>query len=241
MREICLDTETTGLEPRDGHKIVEIGCVEMINGVRTGKTYHIYINPQRDMPEAAFRIHGISNDFLQDKPLFKDIAQDFIDFIKDSKLIIHNAAFDMKFINFELRQCDMEIIERGVVIDSLQMARNKFPGSPNSLDALCKRFNIDSSKRTKHGALLDSELLADVYLELCGGSQYSMFKDEDDNIENSATRDIKGQNQSQNNSQNLNMKKAEVQYRNFKLTKEEESSHEEFMKNNFKKNFWYSN
>src|SRR6056300_823706 len=133
IREICLDTETTGLEPRDGHKIVEIGCVELINKIRTGKSYHVYINPQRDMPEAAFKVHGISTEFLQDKPLFKDIAEDFIDFIKDAKLIIHNAAFDMKFINFELRQCDMEIIERGVVIDSLQMARNKFPGSPNSL------------------------------------------------------------------------------------------------------------
>ena len=228
MREIGLDTETTGLEPRDGHKIVEIGCVEMENGIKTGKTYHIYINPERDMPDAAYKIHGISSEFIQDKPLFKDIAQDFIDFVKDTKLIIHNAAFDMKFINSELRQCGLEIIERGLVIDSLQMARNKFPGSPNSLDALCKRFNIDSSKRTKHGALLDSELLADVYLELCGGSQYSIFKNEDRDPENITN----------NNILNINKKKKTIQYRNFKLTAEEEALHKNFINENFKENPW---
>jgi len=177
MREICLDTETTGLEPKDGHRIVEIGCVEIIDRVKTGNVFHIYINPERDMPESAFKIHGISEDFLQDKPKFIDIAEEFIEFVKDTNLVIHNAAFDMKFINSELRKCDMEIIERRFVKDSLIMARNKYPGSKNSLDALCKRFKIDLSRREKHGALLDADLLADVYVELVGGKQRSLFEE----------------------------------------------------------------
>ena len=226
MREICLDTETTGLDPRDGHRIVEIGCVELINKVKTGNSYHIYINPERDMPEAAFKVHGISEDFLADKPIFQDVAQDFVNFVKDSKLVIHNAAFDMKFINFELRQCDFEIIERGWVIDSLQMARNKFPGAANSLDGLCKRFSIDSSKRVKHGALLDAELLAEVYLELTGGSQYSMFSE-----------DLEDQSQ-QIKSSTKKIKRNKIPSRNFQLSPEEAGKHKEFVTKNFKENFW---
>lgn len=226
MREICLDTETTGLDPKDGHRIIEIGCVEMINKVKTGKYLHFYINPQRDVPQEAFKIHGISTEFLQDKPLFADIAQPFIDFVKDAKLVIHNAAFDMKFINFELRQCNLEIIEREHVTDSLQMARNKFPGGANSLDGLCKRFGIDSSKRVKHGALLDAELLADVYLELTGGSQYSMFGNE---LESESTP---------TNNQNIKEKRQKIPSRNFSLTQEELDSHKEFIVKNFKTNLW---
>ncbi len=224
MREICLDTETTGLDPRDGHKIVEIGCVELIDKVRTGNSYHIYINPERDMPETAFKIHGISEEFLQDKPKFSQIATDFVDFVKDSKLVIHNAAFDMKFINFELRQCNLEIIERHVVIDSLQMARDKFPGAANSLDALCKRFGVDASKRTKHGALLDAELLADVYLELNGGSQFSMFKSRSN--KNTSNIDTK------------KVKRTKIPSRNFPLSEDDSAKHKEFIKNNFKENLW---
>lgn len=174
MREIALDTETTGLDPKTGHRIVEIGCVEMINRVRTGNSYHAYLNPERDMPEEAFRIHGISGEFLKDKPLFSMVAKDFMAFIGDSTLVIHNAAFDIKFINAELASVKIPSIMSGRVIDTLLMARKKFPGSPANLDALCRRFNIDLSSRTKHGALLDAELLALVYLELMGGSQSKM-------------------------------------------------------------------
>lgn len=172
MREIVLDTETTGFEPSEGHRIVEIGAVELFNHVPTGKTYHQYINPQRDMPTEAFQVHGLSEDFLRDKPLFADIAQQFLDFIgADAKLVIHNAAFDMKFLNAELSWARMPLIANDRAIDSLMIARRRFPGSPASLDALCRRFGIDNSSRTLHGALLDSEILADVYLELIGGRQ----------------------------------------------------------------------
>jgi DNA polymerase-3 subunit epsilon len=171
MREIALDTETTGLDPKVGHKIVEIGCVEMINRVRTGKHYHVYLNPERDMPEEAYNVHGLSSEFLADKPLFMNVAEEFLAFIGESPLIIHNAAFDMKFINHELKYTPFAQISMEQTVDTVMMARRKFPGSPASLDALCKRFEIDLGKRTKHGALLDAELLADVYLELTGGRQ----------------------------------------------------------------------
>ncbi len=174
MREIALDTETTGLDPKTGHRIVEIGCVEMINRIRTGKSFHVYLNPERDMPEEAYRVHGLSAEFLRDKPLFSEVARQFMEFIGDSMLVIHNAGFDMKFINFELGKVKIPSILPVQVVDTLLMARKKFPGSPASLDALCKRFMIDLSSRTKHGALLDAELLALVYLELTGGSQASM-------------------------------------------------------------------
>ena len=171
MREIALDTETTGFEPSEGDRIVEIGAVELFNHLPTGRTYHQYINPKRNMPEAAFNVHGLSEEFLSDKPAFKDIAQEFIDFIKDSKLVIHNASFDMKFLNAELGWINRPALPMHQAIDTLAIARRKFPGSPASLDALCRRFGIDNSSRTLHGALLDSEILAEVYLELVGGRQ----------------------------------------------------------------------
>lgn len=175
MREIVLDTETTGLDPYSGHRIVEIGCVELINHVRTGNVFHTYLNPERDMPPEAERVHGLSASFLADKPLFKAVAGAFLEFIGESKLVIHNAAFDMKFINAELETLSLIRIPDERAIDTVIMARQKFPGQPASLDALCRRFNIDLTSRTKHGALLDAELLADVYLELRGGRQSALL------------------------------------------------------------------
>ncbi|MDF1854947.1 DNA polymerase III subunit epsilon [Pseudooceanicola sp.] len=171
MREIVLDTETTGFEPDQGDRIVEIGAVELFNHVPTGETYHVYINPQRDMPSGAFEVHGLSEEFLADKPVFADIAQDFLDFIGDARLVIHNASFDMKFLNAELSWLKRPRLPDEQALDTLAIARRKFPGSPASLDALCRRFGIDNSARTLHGALLDSEILAEVYLELIGGRQ----------------------------------------------------------------------
>lgn len=171
MREISLDTETTGLNPKSGHRIVEIGCVEMINHVSTGETFHVYINPQRDMPDEAFKVHGLSEAFLKDQPLFSKVADDFLAFIGDAPLVIHNAAFDMGFINWELENLNKPALDMSRAIDTVKMARKKFPGAQASLDALCRRFGIDNSNRTLHGALLDAELLADVYLELMGGRQ----------------------------------------------------------------------
>ncbi len=171
MREIVLDTETTGLDPFSGDRIVEIGAVELLNHMPTGKTYHQYINPERDMPSGAFAVHGLSAEFLSDKPVFANIAQAFLDFIGDSRLVIHNAAFDMKFLNAELKWCNHPQIPMPQALDTLLIARKKFAGAQNSLDALCRRFGIDNSNRTLHGALLDSEILAEVYLELVGGRQ----------------------------------------------------------------------
>lgn len=173
-REIVLDTETTGLSPRDGHRIVEIGAVELINHMPSGETFHVYLDPQRDMPREAEAVHGLSAAFLKGKSLFGDKADEFLTFIADSTLVIHNASFDMTFINAELNAVGKPAIAMTQVIDTLAIAKQKFPMASNSLDALCKRFGIDLSKRTKHGALLDSELLADVYLELIGGRQTAL-------------------------------------------------------------------
>ena len=171
MREIVLDTETTGFDPETGDRLVEIGAVELNGHIPTGRTFHQYINPERDVPQEAVEIHGLTFDFLRDKPVFSRIAEDFLSFIGDAKLVIHNAAFDMKFLNAELRWLGRPQIPWERAIDTLDMARRKFPGSPASLDALCRRFGIDNSARTLHGALLDSEILAEVYLELIGGRQ----------------------------------------------------------------------
>ena len=171
MREIVLDTETTGFDPESGDRIVEIGAVELHNHVATGNTYHQYINPERSMPQEAFEVHGLGDDFLRDKPKFAAIGQQFLDFVQDSKLVIHNAAFDMKFLNAELGWINLPQLPWEQAVDTLAIARKRFPGSPASLDALCRRFNIDNSSRTLHGALLDSEILAEVYLELIGGRQ----------------------------------------------------------------------
>ena len=171
MREIVLDTETTGLDPKSGDRLVEIGCVELDNHLPTGRTYHQYVNPERDMPDEAFRVHGLSEAFLAKHPVFADIADAFLEFIGDADLVIHNASFDLGFINAELQRLGRALVENRRAIDTVQIARGKYPGAQASLDALCRRFEIDLSARTKHGALLDAELLADVYLELVGGRQ----------------------------------------------------------------------
>ncbi|MBE9475871.1 MAG: DNA polymerase III subunit epsilon [Proteobacteria bacterium] len=171
MREIVWDTETTGFDPQSGDRLVEIGAVELFNHMPTGNIYHQYINPQRSMPQEAFAVHGLGDEFLADKPLFKAIGQDFLDFIGDAKIVAHNAKFDMRFINAELKMAGMPPIPMTQSLDTLEIARKKFPGAQNSLDALCRRFGIDNSAREKHGALLDSEILAEVYLELIGGRQ----------------------------------------------------------------------
>lgn len=185
MREIILDTETTGLDPKSGHRLVEIGMLEMNNKILTGKKFHFYINPERDMPDEAYRIHGISAEFLLDKPLFMAIADEFLEFIDGGKLVIHNAPFDMKFINHELSMLNKPSIDMSYVIDTLPMARRMFPGAKTNLDALCKRFKVDNSSRKFHGALLDAELLSEVYVELTGGRQVSfsmMAKEKKDNL-----------------------------------------------------------
>lgn len=174
MREIILDTETTGLDPAAGDRIVEIGAVELLNHLPTGRTFHVYINPERDMPKEAEAVHGLSTAFLSDKPVFAAIAEAFLEFISDATLVIHNASFDVGFLNAELGFLGHAAILPERVVDTLHIARQKHPGSANSLDALCRRYGIDNSKRTKHGALLDSELLAEVYLELIGGRQRAL-------------------------------------------------------------------
>jgi DNA polymerase III subunit epsilon len=171
MREIVLDTETTGFEPAEGHRIVEIGAVELFNHMPTGRTFHQYINPERDMPTEAFAVHGLAEDFLRGFPPFAQIADAFLAFVADARLVIHNAAFDLKFLNAELQWARRPLLAADIAIDTLAIARRRFPGSPASLDALCRRFGVDNSLREKHGALLDSEILAEVYLELIGGRQ----------------------------------------------------------------------
>ena len=171
MREIVLDTETTGFDPLSGHRLVEIGCVELMNHLPTGSVFHRYCNPERDMPEEAFKVHGLSADFLSDKPLFAEIVADFLEFIGDAPLVIHNAEFDMRFINAEMARLGFPPLPMSRSIDTVMMARKRFPGAQANLDALCRRFEIDNTHRTKHGALLDSELLAEVYLQLIGGRQ----------------------------------------------------------------------
>lgn len=171
MREIVLDTETTGLDPLTGDRVVEIGAVEVLNAIPTGNVFHVYINPEREMPDEAFRVHGLSAEFLSDKPRFLEIVEDFVAFLGADKLVAHNAQFDVGFLNHELKLCGHALIEQHRVVDTLAIARRKHAGGSNSLDALCARYGVDASRRTKHGALLDAELLAEVYLELRGGRQ----------------------------------------------------------------------
>ncbi|MFG1401225.1 DNA polymerase III subunit epsilon [Xanthobacter sediminis] len=175
MREIVLDTETTGLEANGGDRLVEIGCVEMVNRILTGTVYHVYINPERDMPQEAFNVHGLSSEFLSDKPVFAAVADEFLEFIADDTLVIHNAAFDIGFLNAELTRLGRPVILRDRVVDTLALARRRHPGASNRLDDLMNRYGIDSSRRVKHGALLDAELLAEVYSELLGGRQASLM------------------------------------------------------------------
>jgi DNA polymerase-3 subunit epsilon len=175
MREIVLDTETTGLDPGSGHRIVEIACVELLNAIPTGETFHAYIDPGRDMPEDAFRVHGISAEFLAGKPVFADIAAALLKFAAGAKIIAHNAEFDMRFLNAELALLGIAAIASDRVVDTLALARRKFPGAANSLDALCARYGIDTSRRSKHGALLDAGILAEIYAELTGGRQAALM------------------------------------------------------------------
>ena len=175
MREIVLDTETTGLDPMQGHRLVEVGCVELLNRIPTGQTFHRYLNPERDMPAEAFAVHGLSFDFLKDKPLFAHVADELLAFIADAPLVAHNASFDFSFLNAELERTGRGLLARERLVDTLLLARRKHPAGPNRLDDLCSRYGIDNSRRSKHGALLDAEILAEVYLELIGGRQAQLI------------------------------------------------------------------
>ncbi len=217
MREIVLDTETTGLDPNDGHRVVEIGGIELWNRLPTGKVYHQYINPERKMPSEALAVHGLSDEFLQDQPVFSQVAQDIITFIGKSQLVIHNASFDIKFLNSELQLCNKGLIPKHQAVDTLSMARKKFPGSPVSLDALCRRFNIDNSFRKLHGALLDSEILAEVYLELTGGRQ--------PNLELAVTKEIQTK-MSEKSDETVRIRPNPLPTL---LTKEEKNAHKTFI------------
>lgn len=228
IREIVLDTETTGMDPFEGDRIVEIGCVECINHLVTGQTFHVYINPERDMPAEAAAVHGLTEEFLKDKPVFAQTYADFLDFIGDAKLVIHNAEFDMKFINHHLKEMGAPAISEKRIIDTLHIARQKFPGSPANLDALCKRFGIDNSNRTLHGALLDSELLAEVYLELLGGRQVGLSLDDD------KATNMSGDGQSLN----LNAKKAVRPSRNFEVSEGELAAHKAMIEALGKLSLW---
>lgn len=228
MREIILDTETTGLDPKLGHRIIEIGCVEIFNRIRTGRFFQVYLNPERNVPMDAFRIHGISTEFLLDKKKFHEIVDEFLDFTGDSKLIMHNAKFDLKFLNHELDKIGFRGFHPDQVIDTLTMARRKFPGSPASLDALCKRFRVDTSKRDKHGALLDAELLADVYLNMVGGG---FVLDEEQPFENYKSNLYKDPRELSS------LNKVARPARKFTISEEEKTAHEDII-SKLKKPLW---
>lgn len=226
MREICLDTETTGLDPTQGHKVIEIACIELRDRVKTSNHFHVYVNPRRDVPQEAFNVHGISTEFLQDKPIFDHVAHKFLDFVGDSNIIAHNAAFDVKFLNYELDLLGLGPLKKENIIDSLAIARRKFPGSPASLDALCRRFNIDLSKRTKHNALVDTELLCAVYIELMGGDQKGFSFDQSQSPSNDNQEAIQ------------TSKKQVIASRNFKISDEEQALHKKFIMDNIPDNLW---
>ncbi len=219
MSEVFLDTETTGLSFRDGHKVVEIACIETRDLIATGKVFHKLINPNRSMPDEAFQVHGFSQEFLSDKETFDQVADEFLEFIKGKKIIIHNASFDLGFLDGELGLIKKEKINRKLVIDSLEVARNKFPGTSNSLDALCKRFSIDLSRRTKHNALLDCELLREVYINLLDAKEPKF------NLSNNVSE--------------LNIDKAKDYNKTvLKISDIELKKHKEFLKSQLKKNFY---
>ena len=219
MNEVFLDTETTGLSFKDGHRIVEIACIETKDLVATGKVFHKLINPKRSMPNEAFKIHGFSQEFLSDKETFEQIADEFLNFIRDKIIIIHNASFDLSFLDGELGSINKEKINKKFVIDSLELARNKFPGTSNSLDALCKRFNIDLSRRTKHNALLDCELLREVYINLLD------VKEPKFNLSNNNTQ------------MNINIAR-DYNKTVVKISDSEIDKHKSFLKSELKKNFY---
>ena len=225
MREIVLDTETTGLEVSQGHKIIEIGALEMINLVPSGKSLHLYINPEREIGYDAIKIHGITNEFVSDKPIFKQIAQEFLDFIKDDNIVIHNAVFDLGFLNFELNYAGFSQISQDKVIDTLKIARKTFPGAQASLDALCRRFHIDNTHRDLHGALIDADLLASVYVELKGGLQ-PMFLSENSLIR---TDDSSEKAFLEDSGVSFVSKKQRVE-RRFEITQKELDRHSKFLK-----------
>ncbi len=230
MREICFDTETTGLKTEEGDRVIEIGCVEIIDGKQTDNYFHEYLNPERDISEESVRITGITAEFLADKPVFKDVANKFLDYIGDnSVLVAHNANFDMKFMNNEYALIGMPPIKNQVV-DSLAIAKKKFPGQKNNLDALCKRFNVDASKRTLHGALLDAQLLAEVYLELCGGSQKTF---------DTETSEKKKTYLEIDDFMKMIKNNKVLKSRNFDLTDDELQKHKDFIEKKIKNNLWY--
>ena len=222
MKEVILDTETTGLEVREGHRIVEIGCIELDNYVITSKKFHCYLNPERKVSEQAFKVHGYSDEFLSTQKKFRDVADEFLDFIKDKKLVIHNASFDLSHLNNELSLIGREKIDKSVVIDTLQVAREKFPGSQISLDALCKRYKIDNTKRKKHSAIIDCELLNKVYINLIGQKEPLL---------DFQMNEINEINKEKNN---INSYSKKV----LKPTKEEIELHKLFLKSRLKKNFF---
>tara|TARA_B100000963_G_scaffold77645_1_gene65720 strand:- start:302 stop:994 length:693 start_codon:yes stop_codon:yes gene_type:complete len=229
MREIVLDTETTGLSPDNGDRIVEIGCVELINHVPTNNTYQVYLNPEKDMDPGAEKVHGLTNEFLLDKPKFIEIADSFLEFIGDSNLIAHNADFDINFLNSELVRAKKDKINNDRVVDTLKIARSKFPGARNSLDALCKRFFVDNSNRSLHGALLDSELLAEVYLELVGGKEPDLEL---------STNTIKNDDKSQTRTSNISTRKNKLKSR---ITNIDEKNHRDFLASLPKESLWLKN
>jgi len=224
MIEIILDTETTGLSIAENHRIVEIGCIELENQIPTNKTFHVYLNPQREVSQDAFKVHGYSDKFLSDKKFFSEIAPSFISFIKDKKLIIHNATFDLSFLNNELRKINEKIIDKKNVIDTLEIARQKYPGAQNSLDALCKRFNIDNSKREKHSALIDCELLKEVYINLVDQKEPKLMLDSAELPNANVTKDI--------SEKTKNLRKV------VKVTNQESELHKKYLKSSLQKNFY---
>jgi DNA polymerase-3 subunit epsilon len=223
VREIVFDTETTGLSPNTGDRLLEIGAIELINHMPTGRHYHQFINPQRDVPEDAYKVHGLSREFLKDFPVFEEIADDFLEFIGDATLVAHNAQFDMSFINWELKNARRKILSENKVVDTLDIAKRVHPGAKNNLDALCRRYNIDNSDRTKHGALIDSELLAKVYLELLGGQAPKMVFEKKEE----AVGTIQGGDN-----------KAFRESRKFTVSEIELKEHEEFLKDKLKEAVW---
>lgn len=226
IREIVFDTETTGFDPTTGDKLVEIGAVELINHVPTGKTYHQYINPEREVPEEVVKVHGLTTEYLKDFPIFADVAQEWVDFVGDDGILVaHNAPFDMKFINYELQKVGFTEYTWDRVVDTLEIAKSKFPGQRNNLDALCKRYNIDNSARTFHGALLDAQLLAEVYLELLGGAEPTM-----DLATNKAVE--------KKEEVGIDIKRTYREPRNFILTEEELAEHRSFLEKNIKNSLW---
>ncbi len=215
IREIVFDTETTGFDPAEGHRLVELGGVELINHIQTGRTFHTYLNPQRDVPADAARIHGLTTEFLKDKPLFTEKIDEFLEFIGDDTLVIHNAEFDMRFINHELKAAGIKPLSMTRVVDTLPMARQKYPGQPANLDALCRRFKIDNTSRTFHGALLDSQLLAEVYLEMIGGRQHGLG--------------LGATSAAASAQLNAKIKRQDRPYRQWTVSAEEQASHDGFV------------